>query len=101
MGTSKRYADQIDRRVGARTDEMIMRDGIPATLTNAELELDRLPLTRTPVAIPATAWVHYNTIALKLSVEIVAWTPRAVAIRWKAPSGEHRAWVWASAVERA
>jgi hypothetical protein len=38
---------------------------------------------------------------MKLDVEVVAWTPRAVAVRWKTPAGEeHRAWVWASAVER-
>ena len=101
MGTNKRYADAIDKRMSANTDAIIMRDRQPASLTKQELELERLPLTRTPVAIAAWAWVHYDTIALRLRVEIVAWTPRACAVRWTTPSGrEDRAWVWASAVER-
>ena len=86
--------------MGARVDETVMR-GEPFTLIERELELDLLPLTRTPVAIPAKAWVRYGGIAVKLDVEVVAWTSRAVAIRWKTPTGDaHRAWVWASAVER-
>jgi hypothetical protein len=31
-------------------------------------------------------------------VEVVACTEHAVAIRWPAPEGEHRAWVWAGAI---
>jgi hypothetical protein len=74
--------------------------GEPFTLTDDELELDVQPLTRTPVAMPAVAWVRYGSVALKLPVEVVAWTECAVAIRWKTPSGAvQRAWVWASAVE--
>lgn len=101
MGTNKRYADAIDKRMAAHTDEIIMRDRQPSSLKKEELELDRLPLTRTPIAIPAWAWIHYETIALRLRVEIVAWTPRACAVRWTTPAGrEDRAWVWANAVER-
>ena len=86
--------------MSARADEMIMR-GAPETLTDRELELDVQPLTRTPVPMGARAWVRYAGIAIKLDVEVVAWTPRAVALRWTTSAGEqHRAWVWASAVER-
>lgn len=75
--------------------------GVPQTLTDRELELEVQPLTRTPVPVRARAWVRYASGAIKLDVDIVAWTPRAVAVRWKTPAGEeHRAWVWASAVER-
>ena len=75
--------------------------GTPQTLSDAELELDVYPLTKTPIPVPASAWVRYGDLALKIEVEVVAWTPRAVAIRWVTPSGEkHRSWVWASAVER-
>lgn len=39
-------------------------------------------------------------VAVKVDAEAVAWTGRAVAIRWTMASGaEHKAWVWASAVE--
>jgi hypothetical protein len=85
--------------MSANIDETIMR-GEPFCLTNDELELDVQPLTRTPVAMPAVAWVRYGSVAMKIRVEVVAWTNRAVAIRWKNPEGEtHKAWVWASAVE--
>ncbi|MBH0053186.1 hypothetical protein I6E74_03270 [Salinibacterium sp. SWN139] len=98
MGTSKRYAEQVDRRMSEQVVETIMQDE-PSTLTDDELELDKLPLTRTPVAVPAVAWVRYGGVALRLPVEVVAWTERAVAIRWKTDTGGvHKAWVWASAV---
>lgn len=98
IGTNKRYVDQIDRRISANIDETVMR-GEPFSLTDDELELDTQPLTRSPVAVPAVAWVRYGPVALKLPVEVVAWTERAVAVRWKTPSGAaQRAWLWASAV---
>jgi len=99
-GSNKRYAAQIDPRMFAHVDEMMMR-GTPQTLTDAELELGLYPLTRTPLPVQAQAWVRYGDLALNVDVEVVAWTPRAVAVRWMTPTGQqHRAWVWASAVER-
>lgn len=101
MGTNKRYAEAIDRRMSERIDETVMRDHEPFTLTPAELELDRLPLTRTPTPETVKVWIRYGTHPLKLEAQLVAWTPRACAVRWTTPAGdEHRAWVWASAVER-
>jgi hypothetical protein len=36
-----------------------------------------------------------------IEAELVAWTSRACAVRWRTRTGEeHRAWVWASAVGR-
>ena len=100
IGSNKRYAAQIDTRMFAHVDEMMMR-GTPQTLTDAELELGVYPLTRTPLPVQAQAWVRYGDLATKVDVEVVAWTPRAVAVRWMTPTGQqHRAWVWASAVER-
>ena len=100
MGTSKRYAAHFDRLMDGRVLESVMRDGQPTTLTPPELELDTLPLTRTPVPEPVRAWVRYGDTAVKVDGRAVAWTPRAVAVEWDAPSGVHRAWLWASAVER-
>ena len=89
MGTSKRYAEQIDRRMDTRVGDKIMRSGEPLSLSPVELQLDVYPLTRTPRPETVIAWVRY------------AWTPRAVAIKWPGPDDtEHRAWVWASAVDR-
>jgi hypothetical protein len=96
MGTSKRYADHFDRL----TERRVKMRGEPQSLTDAELERDKLPLTRTPVAVPVWAWVRYPDGAIRVDGEAVAWTSRAVAVRWLAPDGQtHRAWVWASAVE--
>lgn len=100
MGTNRRYAADVDRRMDARIAERIMSSGAPLSLSNAELELDVQPLTRTPKPHAVRAWVRYPEAPLKVDAEAVAWTPRAVAIRWPGPSGEHRAWVWVSAVER-
>lgn len=48
MGTNKRYADGIDRRMDARINESIMRGAQPASLSNAQLEFELEPLTQTP-----------------------------------------------------
>lgn len=100
MGTSKRYAHVVDRDVDKRIAETIMRSGEPLSLTPAELQLDELPLTRTPRPESVRAWVRYPQAPLLVDALAVAWTPRAVALKWPGPDAEHRAWVWASAVER-
>lgn len=100
MGTNRRYADSIDRRMDARIAEREVEGLEPFTLTPAELELATQPLTRAPVPKAVRAWVRFGPHAIKVDAEAVAWTERAVAIRWMTPSGvEHKAWVWASAVE--
>jgi hypothetical protein len=79
-------------------DESIMRGGTPDTLSDLELDLSHEPLTRSPVARLVRAWVRYGTVPLLVEAEAVAWTEYAVAILWPTPEGEHRGWVWASAV---
>jgi hypothetical protein len=48
VGTNKRYAHVVGRRVGERIIERAAADGPLQRLTDAELELDRLPLTIDP-----------------------------------------------------
>jgi hypothetical protein len=97
MGTSKRYVDHFDHL----TERRVKMRGEPQTLSAAELDSDREPVTRTPVALPVWAWVRYPEGSIRVDAEAVAWTSRAVAVRWPTPDGQtHRAWVWASAVER-
>jgi hypothetical protein len=99
MGTSKRYAHSIDARMDARIADGIMRTGQPDTLDPKQLALDHEPLTRTPRPRPARAWVTYGSQSIEIDVEVVAWTSRALAVRWPAPDGiEHHAWVWLGAV---
>lgn len=101
MGTNKRYAERVDRQQHDHINDMIMRGSTPASLTAPELELDRLPLTRTPVPERVKVWIHYRDAAIRIDADLVAWTPRTCAVRWTTSSGEqHRAWVWASAGER-
>ena len=100
MGTSKRYADSIDRRMGVQADLSIMRGGEPDSLSATELELKTEPVTRTPQPMPVTARVRYGKVGIQVDGRAVAWTSKAVAVEWDGPDGPHRAWVWASAVER-
>ena len=100
MGTNKRYASSVDRRVGERALEAATRGVPPTSLTDVELELDTYPLTKTPRPHAVRAWVRYGPVALRVEARAVAWTTRAVALEWTSPGEEmHRAWVWASAVE--
>jgi hypothetical protein len=81
-----------------RVNENIIRGHEPESLGTAELQLDKVPLTKPPQPIPANAWVRYGGVPIWIDAIIVAWTDYAVAIKWKTPDGEHHAWVWASAV---
>lgn len=86
--------------MNARISEREAEGHAPLSLTPEELELATEPLTKTPVPRPVRAWVRFGPVAMKVDAEAVAWTGRAVAIRWTMPSGaRHKAWVWASAVE--
>jgi hypothetical protein len=98
LGTNKRNAGSIDRRMRVRVNESIMRGAQPESLSNAELELNLEPLTRTPIPRPVRAWVRYGNIPIQVDAVVTAWTTRAVAIKWESPDGEHKAWVWSNAV---
>ena len=101
MGTNKRYADAIDARMDQRALEAITRDRSPSNLKSVELELERYALTIPPHPVPVRAWVRYGDVPLRVEAHAWRWTERVVAIVWTVPGGaEHRAWVWASAVER-
>ena len=96
MGTNRRYAESVDRRMDAN---IIMRSGAPQSLTDAELELTVQSIIRSPQPVTCRAWVRYPEGPVKVDARAVAWTPQAVAIEWDAPGPTtHRAWVWVSAV---
>jgi hypothetical protein len=94
MGQSRRG----DPMLATRIVEVAARGEEPDTLSPAELQLDREQLTRTPIAKPVVAWVRYGKVPVEVDAEAVAWTPRAIAIRWKVGDVVHKAWVWESAV---
>jgi hypothetical protein len=75
--------------------EFVLR---PDSLTPAEL--GSLPATLAGEPTHVLAWVRYAAAADHVRGLALAWTPRAVYVEWE-DRGTHRAWVWASAVERA
>jgi len=99
MGTAKRYAAAVDRQMGDSIVRRIMESGPPMTLGSEELALNRVALTKTPKPLEVRVWVRYPGGPLQVEAEAVAWTSRAVAVRWKCGDVVHKAWVWASAVE--
>jgi len=101
MGSNKRYAADVDRRMDARIAERIMRSGPPQSLTVAEQQRGRIPLTEDPEPSRVRAWVRYPGGSLEVDALAIKWTSRAVGVEWGGPDGEtHRAWVWMGAVDR-
>ena len=75
-------------------NEFVLR---PFSLTADER--GELPVTVGTAPTPVLAWVRYPAVAVRVRGLARAWTQRAVYIEWE-DRGTHRAWVWASAVER-
>lgn len=99
MGSNRRYPDLGNKLAREREEAQAMREREPTSLTPAELDLGREPLTKTPLRRPVHAWVRYGERAVRVEGEVVAWTTRAVAVKWTTPDGaEHKAWLWNSAV---
>ena len=88
-------ADTLEQVEPDHVREFVVR---PYSLTVAELGGLSAALANEPT--PVRAWVRYPAIADQVNGLALAWTPRAVYVEWEA-HGTHRAWVWASAVERA
>jgi hypothetical protein len=70
----------------------------PSSLTPPEL--GGLPAAMAGEPTHVLAWVRYPATADRVRALALAWTPRSVYVEWE-DRGTHRAWVWASAVERA
>ena len=73
---------------------------VPRPFSLTPDELGDLAVTMAKIPTSVLAWVRYPAIAVRVQGLAVAWTSRAVYIVWE-DRGTHRAWVWASAVERA
>ncbi len=70
----------------------------PRSLTPEQLVVD---VTTAAVPVKVMAWVLWEDGVEELvPAHAVAWTKRAVRIRWGAPPHVLEAWVWAGAVER-
>ncbi len=101
VGTNKRYSAHFDRLMDQRILEGLATDGDLQTLTDTEIGLGRVPLTIDPDPKPVVAWVRFGTVPILVDAEACRWTPDAVGIRFAVGDTEHRAWVWASAINPA
>lgn len=98
MGTNRRYAEQLDRKMDERILDRLAQTGKLETLTRAELQLDTIPVTTDPKPKRVAAWVRFAGTPVQVSAEACMWTVDAVAIRFRAAGEEQRCWVWRGAV---
>ena len=100
MGTSRRYADDVDRRSDEKYIARLAKQAPLQTLSPQELELSIQPVTKTPKPEIVRAWVRFGAEPFRVKhAEAVMWTSSAIAIRFTACGTEYRCWVWANAVE--
>lgn len=100
MGTNKRYADAIDRRMNDNALVSIARDARLQSLSPLELRLDECPLTIDPrPRRRVKAWVRFGDVPVQVDAVAARWTPNAVGIVFRVAEVEHRCWVWAGAVD--
>jgi hypothetical protein len=72
----------------------------PRSLTPEQLTHSSLTTAGEPTRV--TAWIVWEDGIEELVVgHAIAWTPRAVQVRFGVPPHQHETWVWAGAVTRA
>ncbi|MDJ1113803.1 hypothetical protein [Microbacterium dauci] len=100
MGSNRRYADAVDRRMDDRILQGIAGKGALQSLTVAELRLDERPLTVDPrPRRKVKAWVRFGDTPARVDAIAARWTPDAVGIVFAIDDVEHRCWVWVGAVD--
>jgi hypothetical protein len=71
----------------------------PRPISLSEEELGHLEPVEPDTPPPVVAWVRYPEAPIRVQGEAVAFTDRAVLVRWLNRDGStHQAWVWRSAV---
>ncbi len=81
VGSNRRYADHYDLLMDARLlDQIAATAGPLQSLTDAELELDREPVTIAPRPQAVQAWVRFGPTAVRVEAEACRWTERAVGV---------------------
>lgn len=98
MGTNRRYAHSIDKRMDDRILESLTRAGTLQTLTREELDLEHEPVTTPPKPAQVRAWVRFGPKAVRVDAVAAMWTADAAAISFYVGEREYRAWVWRNAV---
>jgi hypothetical protein len=100
MGGQTRYVEDVDRRIQHAMEVTVTRPR-PISLTDDELDLAHNQVTEASAPIRVRAFVRFYEAVIRPEAEAVAWTPRAVKVRFTMQNGaRHEVWVWASAVDR-
>lgn len=100
MGTNRRYADAVDRRMNEKALVTIARGAELQTLTPAELRLDEQLLTVDPKPRrKVKAWVRFGAVPVQVDAVAARWTQDAVGIIFHVEETEYRCWVWVGAVD--
>jgi hypothetical protein len=82
------------------TDRPRIAQREPRSLQPEQMGQLRVSIAATPQRVQA--WVLWEDGVEELvPAQAVAWTKRAVMVRFGAPPHQHEVWVWAGAVERA
>jgi hypothetical protein len=75
---------------------------LPRSLQPEQLGDLAVSMATTQTGLPVRAWIVWEDGVEELvPAQAVAWTKRAVRVRFGAPPNQHTGWVWAGAVERA
>ena len=65
-------------------------------------QMGQLAVSTPAVPQPVHAWILWEDgVEELMEAQAIAWTKRAVQVRFGAPPHKHDVWVWAGAVERA
>jgi len=94
MGQNRRYGSDVSR---AAIAESVLRPQ-PLSLSKAQVGE---PIREASRPIPVIAWVPFRDLNVEVDAHAIAWTDRAVFVRFELRDGVKReCWVWASAVRR-
>lgn len=102
MGQNRRY--QVVEHDVERAGRTADRAARPVSLTIEQVSATGRRVDA-PAPVPVTAWVPHQVAfveAQPIASEAIAWTARAVLVRWTPRGTVHpvHVWVWANAVER-
>jgi hypothetical protein len=99
VGTNKRYADSVGRRMSKRIAQSALKPR-PQSLSPEEAGLDSKPATLAKQPVAVTAWVTVTPgVILVEDAFAMEWNDRAVRIEWKNSDGSNAScWVYKGAI---
>lgn len=101
MGTNRRYADAVDRRMDQRILEATTDHLIPTTLPQQAFGPNPFEWVKGSDQPPVWAWVSWsNAPASRIPAVASGWNDRVVCVEWEARGGRRSVIVWRTAVTR-